>query len=972
MGYLSLGGPYNRFGLGIAYAGAGKTTTVIDMVFRYLQNIQGDSKVLYLVFNTFMKNEIASKLGKEGSWFEDFPVERFEVFNLHGFIRSKLEERYGDHIGFYYKNGHIDYTVFKMILERLWGTQNFDGYFMKLVVDKLDEFALVPAKTSEFDFSLNLNDYAYERFVKGSKGESAPSLLRDIGAEEGFSIEGMSYSHFESAMADIVKRIASAVYDAGLIRDAMPHSVYYKYALLNLDIERMDIFEGYDNVVIDEAQDLDRIIMAMVEASKKPVFLLGDIWQNIYRFRGAFNALTYIQEKYDVEPFKLTKSYRLSPENAFVATAFLNSYATELGLMEGKEPIQIYGNSKQVSRRLFHTAQADEFANEIVTRFINLDLSEHPLYQKESQREVFKKKWGDFIPNGKKMLAKKMVKDAAAKITTRAKTAPEDAKSFANTFMQAVQGMENVKMLHDLFPDLEIINEETGEIDAYNLKRMLFGRKRTGLVREIINDAGQYAFISRNNDKALEMLYKVVSAVPEEKVRDVPTLYIRYENSIDDKMKAIDSMNLKFIPGRDRKIDFIEVVKNLLAQRYGGGALTRLIKNRISAASIFDAIKARMNGIVRPPIFQASRFIFNPTQEDADFEHFASKIASLLDTEAVERVLDEQEYQKFAKLLRSRDRSAPLFYLVERGMLPLRGSEFTPYQIMGIGQMIAGIDSKVVADCENSDLRLFYYYTKFTEARRKNPNVQTTTKNDFNIYVSTAHKTKGLEFQNVMLANDLSVTTGEMDDDQRRDEFNLAYTAMTRAKQDIIYEAMPDGKPSPFQEMVQNAVKDFERVYYSNRVKVIEQAHGNCMTFDIETANDTMRESFLASASPVYADIAVDVDPQTQKINRVYFRQSGDSIPSQRDNPNIEYVRAVTEEEARAFETMRRAFIEQQGAQRHPPADSMRTGVAHEQSREQSREIDSPSYYNDVEPEMFSSDEEYERYIRDCGDDPGF
>jgi len=78
----------------------------------------------------------------------------------------------------------------------------------------------------------------------------------------------------------------------------------------------------YDVILFDEAQDSNPVTAAIVVAQSARKIFVGDRWQQIYRFRGAQNALdTQIALGADVA--YLTNSFRFGPKIAAVANAIL-------------------------------------------------------------------------------------------------------------------------------------------------------------------------------------------------------------------------------------------------------------------------------------------------------------------------------------------------------------------------------------------------------------------------------------------------------------------------------------------------------------------------------------------------------------------------------------------------------------------------------------------------------------------------
>lgn len=104
------------------------------------------------------------------------------------------------------------------------------------------------------------------------------------------------------------------------LNDSFPitHDTYLKlYQLSQPDLSR-----HYQTILFDEAQDANPVTHAIVLNQHTNVVLVGDKHQQIYRFRGADNALDAPQ-LVDVDRLWLTNSFRFGPHVAGIANALL-------------------------------------------------------------------------------------------------------------------------------------------------------------------------------------------------------------------------------------------------------------------------------------------------------------------------------------------------------------------------------------------------------------------------------------------------------------------------------------------------------------------------------------------------------------------------------------------------------------------------------------------------------------------------
>ncbi|AXK44096.1 ATP-dependent helicase (plasmid) [Erythrobacter aureus] len=110
----------------------------------------------------------------------------------------------------------------------------------------------------------------------------------------------------------------SAVIDAfmDIERGDLPitHDMYLKYFSLHRRISK-----EFDYLLVDEAQDLNPVLIDIVRRSELPAMIIGDPWQSIYAFRGAEQAMARMPG----EVLPLSKSFRFGPDVAKVANEVL-------------------------------------------------------------------------------------------------------------------------------------------------------------------------------------------------------------------------------------------------------------------------------------------------------------------------------------------------------------------------------------------------------------------------------------------------------------------------------------------------------------------------------------------------------------------------------------------------------------------------------------------------------------------------
>ncbi|WP_294390841.1 UvrD-helicase domain-containing protein [uncultured Sphingomonas sp.] len=80
---------------------------------------------------------------------------------------------------------------------------------------------------------------------------------------------------------------------------------------------------GFDYLLLDEAQDLNPVLISIARKAGIPTIVVGDPYQSIYRFRGAVDAM----DAFPVEELTLTQSWRFGDAVARIANAILRHSA---------------------------------------------------------------------------------------------------------------------------------------------------------------------------------------------------------------------------------------------------------------------------------------------------------------------------------------------------------------------------------------------------------------------------------------------------------------------------------------------------------------------------------------------------------------------------------------------------------------------------------------------------------------------
>jgi len=110
-----------------------------------------------------------------------------------------------------------------------------------------------------------------------------------------------------------------ALWDAMCHKNAglpLGHDGYLKLWALSQPTARVDY------ILVDEAQDLNPVLLGVLKRMDCPVVYVGDPYQQIYEWRGAVNAMAQVAAPHHV---LLSQSYRFGPAIAAAATAILRS-----------------------------------------------------------------------------------------------------------------------------------------------------------------------------------------------------------------------------------------------------------------------------------------------------------------------------------------------------------------------------------------------------------------------------------------------------------------------------------------------------------------------------------------------------------------------------------------------------------------------------------------------------------------------
>lgn len=338
-----------------AFAGTGKTTTLRGLAYRLPK-----LRILYLAFNKAIKEEAAGK----------FP-NNTQALTAHGLgFRS---------VGKHYSN----------VPDKLqWGLRPFH-----VTPSLASSLRLVPTSVHNL-YGARVIESIQNFLVSGDME------MTDAHVNVGNSPSEKKYMPAEGILAD-AHLIWEQMQD---LKHAMPmtHDGYLKlYQLSEPDLP-------YDMVMLDEYQDTNPVVQALVDRFQGRLVLVGDEHQAIYGFRGAYNAMNSVNTD---EEHYLTGSFRFGKAVADVANMLLAAKGEQHALrglggpsQMGRVPVNTphafiaRGNSALFSRAVQAIEKNESFAFVGDLSNYRLDLIEqvYRLSKREKISDPFLKAFDNF------------------------------------------------------------------------------------------------------------------------------------------------------------------------------------------------------------------------------------------------------------------------------------------------------------------------------------------------------------------------------------------------------------------------------------------------------------------------------------------------------------------------------------------------------------------------------------------------
>ena len=283
---LAGGGPI----LVIAWAGSGKTRTLVYRVARLIESGHDPSRILLLTFT----NKAAREMLRRVETLLSIDVRRLMGGTFHS-VGNRLLRRFGTRLGL---------------------TPNFT------ILDPEDAREMLEAATSDRQIRT-----LEQRFPKGDVLLDLYSYTVNTGRSF-TNVLAERAPHFAALEAEIISVLTRyrERKRAGNACDYDDLLLHWKRLLDESPEAAAQLAASYDHILVDEYQDTNQLqgeVIDRMAKVKRNVTVVGDDAQAIYSFRGAsFENIVGFPERYPgAATFRLTRNYRSTPEILALANA---------------------------------------------------------------------------------------------------------------------------------------------------------------------------------------------------------------------------------------------------------------------------------------------------------------------------------------------------------------------------------------------------------------------------------------------------------------------------------------------------------------------------------------------------------------------------------------------------------------------------------------------------------------------------
>ncbi|RXJ96472.1 DNA helicase [Malaciobacter molluscorum] len=280
-----------------AVAGSGKTTTLLEYAKQFPK-----LKILYLAYNKSLQISLEEKLHK-------LKISNMQIKTIHSLAYNKMQA---------------------------WNFRLTHDLKMQTIAACIKEFENTRAYEPTANYLALIKDIV-NFYCNSSLVNIDTKLLQNY----------KKYSNLDAKILKLLKlREDNILNHTKYILSCMKnnkvestHDFYLKFFYLN---KRISSNLGYDLILVDEAQDISDVMIAIVENQKCKRVYVGDSFQQIYSFRFAINAL----DKIKLPTYNLSKSFRFSNKLAKTIESNLNEIYEKNELKK----LKIFGLENKVSK----------------------------------------------------------------------------------------------------------------------------------------------------------------------------------------------------------------------------------------------------------------------------------------------------------------------------------------------------------------------------------------------------------------------------------------------------------------------------------------------------------------------------------------------------------------------------------------------------------------------------------------------
>lgn len=261
-----------------ACAGSGKTTTLYNFA-----EARKDKKILYLAFNRSMKEEAEERFKH---------LSNTEVRTIHSLAYRNVGYKYKDKLAFKYKAYQL-------------------------------------AKDLDYDFR-NENDIILISKVRELFNDFLRSKAMTI--EEFMFTKSIEKDFTKKKILELLNKLFKIKSDTSL-EVKVTHNFYLKL----FQLSKPDLSRYYDLILLDEAQDINEVIIDIFQKQPIDKVAVGDSNQQIYAWNGAINAL----DKLDGNNYFLSNSFRIGTDLANICNLILKDFKKDRMTIKGKNENQV-------------------------------------------------------------------------------------------------------------------------------------------------------------------------------------------------------------------------------------------------------------------------------------------------------------------------------------------------------------------------------------------------------------------------------------------------------------------------------------------------------------------------------------------------------------------------------------------------------------------------------------------------------